>query len=199
MGTGGPFPGSKVRPHWIGDWVGAPEPVWTQGLEEKSSAPVGDRTPIVQPVVRHYTTWATAAPNTQFNPPVIPCVMLIYIIGPTQKWHCIHFELHCIHQMVLLLFPPLQFIRPAYWYWSQGIKNTEKVGWPTITFVLGFMKTVRVAYDSVRIRFHENCANVSKRIWDKHGDSINNKIWKQGNSSFKKPVSEQHWAFLVGI
>jgi hypothetical protein len=33
-----------------------------QGLEEKSSAPVGDRTPIVQPVVRHYTAWATAAP-----------------------------------------------------------------------------------------------------------------------------------------
>jgi hypothetical protein len=26
---------------------GAPEPVWTQGLEEKSSAPVGDRTSIV--------------------------------------------------------------------------------------------------------------------------------------------------------
>jgi hypothetical protein len=40
----------------------APEPVSTQGLEEKSSAPVGDRTPIVQPVVRHYTDWATAAP-----------------------------------------------------------------------------------------------------------------------------------------
>jgi hypothetical protein len=34
------------------------EPVWTQGLEEKSSAPVGDRTPIVQPVVRHNTDWA---------------------------------------------------------------------------------------------------------------------------------------------
>jgi hypothetical protein len=33
----------------------APEPVWTQGLEEKSSAPVGDRTPIVHPAVRHYT------------------------------------------------------------------------------------------------------------------------------------------------
>jgi hypothetical protein len=33
-----------------------------QGLEEKSSAPVGDRTPIIQPVVRHYTAWATAAP-----------------------------------------------------------------------------------------------------------------------------------------
>jgi hypothetical protein len=36
----------------------APEPVWTQRLEEKSSAPAGDRTPVVQavqPVVRHYT------------------------------------------------------------------------------------------------------------------------------------------------
>jgi hypothetical protein len=41
----------------------APEPVWVQGLEEKSSAPVGDLTPIVQPVVRHYTAWATAAPE----------------------------------------------------------------------------------------------------------------------------------------
>jgi hypothetical protein len=44
--------------HWLGGWVGifSSSPcVWTQGLEEKFSAPVGDRTPIVQPVVRHYT------------------------------------------------------------------------------------------------------------------------------------------------
>jgi hypothetical protein len=34
----------------------APEPVWTQRLEEKS------RAPIVQPVVRHYTAWANPAP-----------------------------------------------------------------------------------------------------------------------------------------
>jgi hypothetical protein len=33
----------------------APEPVWTQRLEEKSFAPAGDRTPIAQTVVRHYT------------------------------------------------------------------------------------------------------------------------------------------------
>jgi hypothetical protein len=33
----------------------APEPVWTQRIEEKSFAPAGDRTPIAQPVVRHYT------------------------------------------------------------------------------------------------------------------------------------------------
>jgi hypothetical protein len=40
----------------------APEPVWTQRLEAKSSASVGDRTPIVQSVVRHYTDLATPAP-----------------------------------------------------------------------------------------------------------------------------------------
>jgi hypothetical protein len=34
-------------------WV--PESVWTQRLQEKSFAPAGDRTPIAQPVVRHYT------------------------------------------------------------------------------------------------------------------------------------------------
>jgi hypothetical protein len=40
----------------IGQEAGwAPEPVWTQGLEEKSSASVRDRTPVVQSAVRHYT------------------------------------------------------------------------------------------------------------------------------------------------
>jgi hypothetical protein len=33
----------------------APEPVWTQRIEEKSCASVGDRTPAVQAVVRHCT------------------------------------------------------------------------------------------------------------------------------------------------
>jgi hypothetical protein len=40
----------------------APEPVWTQRLQEKSSCLCGgsnlDR-PVVQPVARHYTDWAT--------------------------------------------------------------------------------------------------------------------------------------------
>jgi hypothetical protein len=35
----------------------APEPVWTQRLEEKSSASVGDRTLAVQSVVRDCTDW----------------------------------------------------------------------------------------------------------------------------------------------
>jgi hypothetical protein len=42
---------------------GPPEPVWTQRLEEKFSASVGDRTPVIQSVVRHYTDWAAPAPN----------------------------------------------------------------------------------------------------------------------------------------
>jgi hypothetical protein len=40
----------------------APELVWTQRIEEKSSASVGDRTPVVQSVVSQYTDWATPAP-----------------------------------------------------------------------------------------------------------------------------------------
>jgi hypothetical protein len=37
----------------------AREPVWIQRLEEKTSAPVGDRTPAAQSVASHYIDWAT--------------------------------------------------------------------------------------------------------------------------------------------
>jgi hypothetical protein len=37
----------------------APEPGWTQRVEEKSSAPVGDRTPAVRSFVRHCTDCLT--------------------------------------------------------------------------------------------------------------------------------------------
>jgi hypothetical protein len=41
----------------IGQGAGwAPEPVWTQKLEEKSSVSAGDRTTVVQSVVSHYTS-----------------------------------------------------------------------------------------------------------------------------------------------
>jgi hypothetical protein len=54
------LPPGKEPPVGIVQEVGwAPEPVWTQRLEEKSSASVGDRTPAVHSVVRHYTDWAT--------------------------------------------------------------------------------------------------------------------------------------------
>jgi hypothetical protein len=41
----------------------APAALYPRGKDpqEKSSAPVGDWTPVVQPLVRHYTAWATAA------------------------------------------------------------------------------------------------------------------------------------------
>jgi hypothetical protein len=49
-------PRGKDPPVPIVQEVGwAPESVWTQRLEEKSSLPVGDLTSIVQSVVRHYT------------------------------------------------------------------------------------------------------------------------------------------------
>jgi hypothetical protein len=48
------LPPGKGPPVPIGQEAGwAPGPVWTQGLEEKSSASVGDRTPKF--VVSHYT------------------------------------------------------------------------------------------------------------------------------------------------
>jgi hypothetical protein len=49
--------GPPVPTEQEGGW--APEPVWMQRLEKKSPAPVGDRTPVVQSVVRHFTDWAT--------------------------------------------------------------------------------------------------------------------------------------------
>jgi hypothetical protein len=54
--------GPPVPIGWEAGW--ASEPVWTQGLEEKSSAPCRGSNfdhPIVQLVVRHHTAWATAA------------------------------------------------------------------------------------------------------------------------------------------
>jgi hypothetical protein len=57
------FTPEKGPPVPIGQEAGwDPEPVWTQRLEEISSASVGDRTPVVQSVVSRYTDWATPAP-----------------------------------------------------------------------------------------------------------------------------------------
>jgi hypothetical protein len=57
------LPPGKGPPVPIGQESGwAPEPVWTQRIEEKSFALAGDRTPVVKPVVRHYTALANPAP-----------------------------------------------------------------------------------------------------------------------------------------
>jgi hypothetical protein len=52
----------------------------TQGLEEKSSVPVGDRTPIVQSAVRHCTAWATAAPVCLYTPLVYYCYIFYELV-----------------------------------------------------------------------------------------------------------------------
>jgi hypothetical protein len=50
------LPPGKGPPVPIGQEAGwAPETVWTQRLEEKFPAPVGDQTPVWTTVVRHYT------------------------------------------------------------------------------------------------------------------------------------------------
>jgi hypothetical protein len=54
--SGRALPPGKEPPVPIEQEAGwAPEPVWMQRLEEKSSASVGDRIRVVQSVVRHYT------------------------------------------------------------------------------------------------------------------------------------------------
>jgi hypothetical protein len=56
------YPWGKNPPVPIVQEAGwAPEPVWTQRLQKKFSASVGDRSPVVQTAVRHYTDWATPA------------------------------------------------------------------------------------------------------------------------------------------
>jgi hypothetical protein len=52
------FTPGKKNPVPIGEEAGwASEPVWTQRLKEKSFASAGDRNPVIQSVVRHYTDW----------------------------------------------------------------------------------------------------------------------------------------------
>jgi hypothetical protein len=56
----------KGPPVPIGQEAGwAPVPVWTQRLEEKSFSSAGDRTPVVQSVVRDYSDWGTSSPIFQ--------------------------------------------------------------------------------------------------------------------------------------
>jgi hypothetical protein len=57
------YPRGKNPQYPLGRRLGGPQS-WSghTRLEDESSAPVGDRTPIVKPVVRNHTAWATTAP-----------------------------------------------------------------------------------------------------------------------------------------
>jgi hypothetical protein len=53
----------KEPPVPIGQEAGcAPEPVWTRRLSEKSFAPAGNLTPIVQQVAIYFPDWSTPVP-----------------------------------------------------------------------------------------------------------------------------------------
>jgi hypothetical protein len=66
----------------------APEPVWTQRQEEKSSASVGDQTLVVQSVVGHYTDWATPALfcNSIFYKNLITAIIQLNSIIYLHAW-----------------------------------------------------------------------------------------------------------------
>jgi hypothetical protein len=52
-------PGKRLPLHFVQEVGWASVLVWTQRLEKNSFASAGDRTPVVQSVVRHYNDWAT--------------------------------------------------------------------------------------------------------------------------------------------
>jgi hypothetical protein len=53
--------------------------------EEKSFDPAGDRTPVVQPVVRHYTAWANRLPSCTCT----PINYIIYLIFLLDNFHLV--------------------------------------------------------------------------------------------------------------
>jgi hypothetical protein len=61
-------PGKELSVHIVQEAGWAPEPVWTQRVEEKSSASVGDRTPAVRSVVGHCAGWANRLINHSVAP-----------------------------------------------------------------------------------------------------------------------------------
>jgi hypothetical protein len=81
----------------------APEQFWTQRLEEKSCASVGDRSPAVQSVVRRYTDWATPAHSPR------KCKWII----PHLKW-----EDECTKDAITILVG----ISEGKWPWQDAIK-----------------------------------------------------------------------------
>jgi hypothetical protein len=74
-----PERGPPVLPiGWEAGWV--PEPVWIQGLNERSFAPAEDRTPVVQSLVRHYTDWATPGSMSSVSDSNYSCEQLFILM-----------------------------------------------------------------------------------------------------------------------
>jgi hypothetical protein len=89
-GKGPPVP-IVQEPGW------APEPVWTQRLEEKSFRLCRGSNldlPVVQPVARHYTDWATRVTITNINKVNVHICIYVYVAteqgaGLAQSVQCL--------------------------------------------------------------------------------------------------------------
>jgi hypothetical protein len=110
------YPRGKDPPVPIVQEAGwAPEPVWTQRLQEKILCPCRgsnpDR-PVVQPVVRHYTAWANRL------------ILLIYIFLNTPSLIFINMfiQKHNLHSFKNLnLIINITFIPQKLWYFWEDI------------------------------------------------------------------------------
>jgi hypothetical protein len=62
-----PYPPVPTRTHCTGGWVGPRAGLDAEARRKIISAPVGDRTPVVQSVDRHYAAWATSMTGNLVN------------------------------------------------------------------------------------------------------------------------------------
>jgi hypothetical protein len=74
----------------------ASEPVWTQRLEEKSFAPAGDRTPVVQ--FLDTTDWATPVPNLS----VVICKTYLLRLKDLMLWYILCDYLEVLSNSLIL-------------------------------------------------------------------------------------------------
>jgi hypothetical protein len=84
------YPWGESPLHPLDRRLGGPQSWSGQRLEEKFSASVRDRTPIVQSVVSHYTDWATPAPFLSTIFLDFSLQMLVETEGSTTSSLCVY-------------------------------------------------------------------------------------------------------------